>query len=297
MTECNEEPSDELGTNDTEPESLNDDDNALDTDDAKLFIGQWMTMPRRSRRVARQDVIEPFVDVEPLENHGTGDEVTVVTMLHLETGNADVNYSKFKATNQGNNMLNEAVHILKNENEPRNLESCVTGFLLISSKAGIRKYRDKAVEALLKEFVQLNDKDTFEVTNPNNLTKLQNKKALKALSIITEKRDESVKGRTCADGRKQRKWKSKAESAPPTAHADSAFPTSVAHAHEGRFVGIADIKGVHLNAEFDEFLLIKFENEQVHMMMNEGVIVKVKVRYNDAARIYFTNPMGSQSRM
>ena len=75
-----------------------------------------MTMPRRSRRVARQDVIEPFVDVEPLENHGTGYEVTGVTMLHLETGNADVNYSKFKATTQGNNMLNEAVHIMKNEN-------------------------------------------------------------------------------------------------------------------------------------------------------------------------------------
>ena len=32
-------------------------------------------------------------------------------------------------------------------------------------------------------------------------------------------------------------------------------------------------------------------------MMNDGVIVKVKVRYNDTARIYFTNHMGCQSRM
>ena len=75
---------------------------------------------------------------------------------------------------------------------------------MISAKGGIRKYGDKAVEALLKEFVQLNDKDTFIATDPKNLTESQKKKSLKALSIITEKRDESLKGRFCADGHKQR---------------------------------------------------------------------------------------------
>ena len=169
-------------------------------------------------------------------------------------------------TTQGNIMLKEAVHILKNENELRHLESHITGFLLMPAKAGIRKHGDKAAEALLKDFVQLNDEDTFEVTNPNNLTKSQNKKDLKALSIITEKRDESSKGRTCADGRKQRQWKSKVEHASPATRADSALLASVAYACEERFVGISDIKGACFNAKFDEFLLKKIENEQANAM-------------------------------
>ena len=77
------------------------------------------------------------------------------------------------------------------------------------AKVGIVKHESKAVTALLKEFVQLNDKETFEAIKPNNLTRLKKKKALTALPIITEKRDESLKGSTCADGSKKRKWKRK----------------------------------------------------------------------------------------
>ena len=58
----------------------------------------------------------------------------------------------------------------------------------MSAKAGIRKHSDKTVTALLKEFVQLNDEETFEATNPKNLTRLQRKKALKALSIVKDLR-------------------------------------------------------------------------------------------------------------
>ena len=75
-----------------------------------------------------------------------------------------------------------------------------------------------------------------------------------------------MKGRTCADGRKKRQWKSKEEYASPTAHADSMPLTSIVDAHESRPVAAADVKGACLNAEFDEFLLIKFENEQVDIV-------------------------------
>ena len=70
----------------------------------------------------------------------------------------------------------------------------------MSVKAGIRQYGNRAVDALLKEFMQLNDMDTFLGIDPKKLTRAQKKKALKALSMITEKRDKSLKGRACADG-------------------------------------------------------------------------------------------------
>ena len=42
--------------------------------------------------------------------------------------------------------------------------------------------------------------------------------------------------------------------------------TAIVDAYEKRFVGISDVKGAYLNANFDEFLLIKFENEQVKII-------------------------------
>ena len=109
-------------------------------------------MPRRSRRVAGKDALESLVDAEPLENHGTGEEVIGATMLHQTTGNTCANRSMFKLTTQENHMLKEAVRMMKNTNEPKWLENYITGFLLISAKGGISKYGDKDVEALLKEF-------------------------------------------------------------------------------------------------------------------------------------------------
>ena len=74
----------------------------------------------------------------------------------------------------------------------------------MSAKEGIQQYRNRAVKTLLNEFMQLDDMDTFIGTDPKKLTRTQKKKALKALSMITEKRDKSLKGRTCADRKKQR---------------------------------------------------------------------------------------------
>ena len=62
-------------------------------DDMNLSLGQWVTMPRRSRRVARQEAPDPFIDVEPLENHGTGKEVLGITMFHKATGNKEADYA------------------------------------------------------------------------------------------------------------------------------------------------------------------------------------------------------------
>ena len=101
-------------------------------------------------------------------------------------------------------MLKEAVHIVKIRNNIRYLENYIVGFLLISAKEGIWQYENRAADAILKEFTQLDDIDTFLGTDLKKLTRTQKKKALKALSIITEKRNKLLKGRTYTDGYKQR---------------------------------------------------------------------------------------------
>ena len=89
---------------------------------------------------------------------------------------------------------------------------------------------------------------------------------MKALSFLKEKRDSKLKGRTCTNSRKQRSYKTKAETASPTVHTDSIIFTAIIDATERRIVVVTDVIGAYLNASINEFLLLKIEGEQVDML-------------------------------
>ena len=76
----------------------------------------------------------------------------------------------------------------------------------------------------------------------------------------------TIKGRTYTDGRKQREWKYKNDSASSTVHADSVMLLIIINALKNRVVSMCNVKGSYLNALLDEFLSIKFEGEQVKIM-------------------------------
>ena len=65
----------------------------------------------------------------------------------------------------------------------------------------------------MKEFIQLNEgavpsqnKPVVVPIDPNQLTIDEKKKVLNAVNLIEEKRDGRIKGRTCGDGSKQRRY-------------------------------------------------------------------------------------------
>ena len=94
-------------------------------------------------------------------------------------------------------------------------------FNQMSAKEGIKKHGEAAVMALFSEFAQLHDKRVFKAIRASELTKAQKRNALYAINLIKEKRNGNLKGRTCADGRKQRAWNSKEETTSPTVSNDS----------------------------------------------------------------------------
>jgi hypothetical protein len=89
-------------------------------------------------------------------------------------------------------------------------------FNQMSASVGIRKHGQAAVDALFKEFAQLDNKEVFEPVQAHSLTKPQKASALRAINLIKEKRSGKLKGRrACADGRPQRFLDTKDETAPP----------------------------------------------------------------------------------
>ena len=106
-------------------------------------------------------------------------------------------------------------------------------------------------------------KKVVTAINPETLSTEDKVKLLNAVNLIKQKQDGTIKGRTCADGSKQKIYLGKDESvASPTVSMESLFTTLVIDAYEERNIATFDIPGSYLHAE---------------MPANKNVILKQKV--------------------
>ena len=68
------------------------------------------------------------------------------------------------------------------------------------------------------------------------------------------------------DGRKQRKFYSKEETASPTMSNDAMIMTLIIDTMEGRDVAVANVKGAYLLADMDDFVVLKMVGESVDIL-------------------------------
>ena len=137
----------------------------------------------------------------------------------------------------------------------------------MSLKAGLRTFGDDGVKAVEKEMRQLHDRDVMKPVHKGSLTAEQRKEALAYLMFLKRKRCGKVKGRGCADGRKQRAYISKEESTAPTVSTEAVFLTTVIDAMEGRNVVVPDVPGAFMQAEIDELVHVRFTGAMVTLLL------------------------------
>ena len=89
---------------------------------------------------------------------------------------------------------------------------------------------------------------------------------MRVVNLIKHKRDGTIKGRTCADGRKQRDLYDKSQTTSPTVSSDALFLTIMIDAKEGRDVATADVAGAYLNADMDDLVVMRLVGEDVALM-------------------------------
>ena len=90
-----------------------------------------------------------------------------------------------------------------------------------------------------------------------------------AVHLIKEKRNGEIKGRSCANGSKQRRYVKDGESfASPTVSIEALFTTLVIAGHEGRQVISFDVPGAFLQADMpdDKLVLLRLTGEFVIFM-------------------------------
>ena len=137
----------------------------------------------------------------------------------------------------------------------------------MSAKAGIKKFGEQAILAIIKEYAQLDSLDVFEPKLMKTLTKEQMAKALRTITVIKAKRCGRIKGRTVADGRPQRNYVAKEDSSSPAVGVESLFISLMNDVKEGRYVVTGDIAGAFLKATMDEFVLVKIDGEMVDYLV------------------------------
>ena len=129
---------------------------------------------------------------------------------------------------------------------------------------GLKVFGEKGREAVRSEMKQL---DELEVVKPRNWSELsegEKRNALPYLMFLTEKRDESIKARGCADGSKQKMDKS--DISAPVVSTDALFITLVIDAEEGRDVATVDIPGAFLQTDAKPGVILKFTGAMVDIL-------------------------------
>jgi hypothetical protein len=136
-----------------------------------------------------------------------------------------------------------------------------------SMKKGIKLFGEAGVDAVLKELQQLHDRKVLEPKDATKLSASDKKAALQYLMFLKQKRNGTIKGRGCADGRKQREYTTKEEASSPTVAIESVMLSCVIDAKEGRDIATVDIPGAFMQADMDEVVHMKLEGKMAELLV------------------------------
>jgi hypothetical protein len=163
-----------------------------------------------------------------------------------------------------------------------------TAFTQYSVKKGLKVFGQAGVDAVVKEMRQLDERKVMEPRNAALLTRGEKRDSLQYLMFLKQKRCGRIKGRGCADGRKQRAWKTKEESSAPTVAIESLFLSATMDAKERRDVATADIPGAFMQADIDEVVHVRLEGPLARLLVkvNEDLYSKYVVMEKGKPVIY-----------
>jgi hypothetical protein len=98
------------------------------------------------------------------------------------------------------------------------------------------------------------------------LTRDEKRRSLKYLMFLKQKRCGRIKGQGCANGRKQRIYKTKEETSAPTVSVESLFLSCVIDAKEQRKVVTCDIPGAFMQADINEVLHVRLKGPLAQLL-------------------------------
>ena len=165
----------------------------------------------------------------------------------------------------------------------------------MSAYKGIKEFGERAIEAMFKELVQLDQgavhgKPVVTEIDPDMLSDEEKGRALDAVNIIELKRDGRIKGRSCANGSKQKLYLKEFDSvASPTVSLEGLFTMLLIAAYEGRKFISFDVPGAFLQADMvkDSTVLLKLRGQFAKMMCEVNPKYAKYLRYENGKPVLY----------
>ena len=122
----------------------------------------------------------------------------------------------------------------------------------MSMKKGLKIFGEGGYAAVKQEMQQLHDCKVMQPVWDKDLSPEQKREALGYLMFLKKKRCGKIKGRGCADGRKQWAYITKEQSTSPTIPTKAVFLTAVVDAWENWKVTVLEVPGAFMQVNMDE---------------------------------------------
>jgi hypothetical protein len=201
------------------------------------------------------------IQVNDESDSETGDDEREAPLSRLRP-RRKVNYSHIK-------VMREPEDYSRYRNPSSNLHASFESTLMTqhSMKKGIKVFGQAGIDAVLSELKQLHDRKVLEPKNDKEMTDEDRKRSLQYLMFLKKKSSGQIKGRGCADGRKQREHIPKEDASSPTVAIESVMLTSVIDAKEGRDVATVDIPGAFMQVDQEDLVHMKMEGKMAELLV------------------------------
>ena len=133
-------------------------------------------------------------------------------------------------------------------------------------KKGLQVFGPPGVEAVYKELQQLHERKVGEPRHASMLSPIQKKNALVYLMFLKQKRKGQIRGRGCADRRKQHLHTPKDDASSPMVATESVLLSCVIDAKERRNVATVDIPGAFMQGDQDETVHMRLEGTLAELL-------------------------------
>ena len=114
---------------------------------------------------------------------------------------------------------------------------------------GLKKFGERGDEATFKELEQLHKRTCFTPIDISKMTSSEKQRAQRAILLLTEKRDETIKGRMVFNGKGTRDWLTKEETSSPAVSTEAVMMTATIDAKEQRDIMSIDLPNAYIQAE------------------------------------------------
>ena len=255
--------------NEEEQTPDNQDGNAINNDIGTPTIPNDQTLPPRVRRELNRlanDGVGPTIYHGRTRSQTRQQQHNLTTTGYFETSAplpyqhmTDFEKELFHRRVAGVRVPSEVGH---DENEVLS-HTVLTQYTL---KKGLQVFGPPGVEAVYKELQQLHERKVGEPRDASTLSPTQKRNALGYLMFLKQKRTGQIKGRGCADGRKQCLHTPKDDASSPTVATESVLLSCVIDAKERRDVATVDIPGAFMQGDQDETVHMRLEGTLAELL-------------------------------